>query len=100
VRRVFLANRAIRLQALALVTLVAAVRSGTPLWVCGGVAFVVGLGEPQVGGSLRALWPTLVAQEYRRFAAVGAAVERRRLRAPSRATTVGPMVVEQCLCQA
>lgn len=59
---------AVALQALALVTLVAAVRSGAPLWVCGGVAFVAGLGEPQVGGSLRALWPTLVAQEHRRTA--------------------------------
>lgn len=48
------------LQLVAVIGLVVTVRAGTSVWVTAGCAVVVGLGEPQVGGSLRALWAGLV----------------------------------------
>lgn len=47
-------------QAAGLTGLVVAVPAGAPVWLLGILAFVGGAGEPQIGASLRALWPGLV----------------------------------------
>lgn len=47
-------------QAAGLTGLVYAVPAGAPVWLLGILAFVGGAGEPQIGASLRALWPGLV----------------------------------------
>jgi predicted MFS family arabinose efflux permease len=56
---------AVTVQLLALLGLVAAIKHDTAVWLIGTAAFAAGLGEPQVGGCLRALWPTLLPPEYR-----------------------------------
>lgn len=48
------------LQLAAVAVLVLAIRGQAPTWLTGGVAVAAGLSEPQVGGSLRGLWPGLV----------------------------------------
>lgn len=44
-----------------------AAAEGLP-WLLGGLAFLAGLGEPQVGGALRAMWPSLVSPQQRPLA--------------------------------
>ncbi len=48
---------------LVVIAVVAAMK-GAP-WLLGALAFLAGLGEPQVGGALRAMWPSLVTMEQR-----------------------------------
>lgn len=61
--RVLLPAASVELVAVAF--LVMAVDGGAPTWLTGGLALVTGLSEPQVGGSLRGLWPGLVPAELR-----------------------------------
>jgi MFS family permease len=56
-------------QSLALLGLVAALHADAPYWLAATAAFLAGLGEPQVGGCLRALWPNLIPQHQRLAAA-------------------------------
>lgn len=51
------------LQLAAIVVLVVAIRGQAPTWANGGLALAAGLCEPQVGSSLRGLWPALVPAE-------------------------------------
>lgn len=56
------------IQLVLLVLLVVAVGSDWPVWVICLVAFGAGVGEPQVGASLRSLWVILVGPEQRHVA--------------------------------
>ncbi|UKA61167.1 MFS transporter [Arthrobacter sp. FW306-04-A] len=56
------------IQLVLLVLLVVGVGSGWPVWVICLVAFGAGVGEPQVGASLRSLWAILVGPEQRHVA--------------------------------
>jgi predicted MFS family arabinose efflux permease len=51
------------LRALASVAFVVAAGLRAPLPVLAALAFVIGVGEPQVNGALRAMWPSLVRRE-------------------------------------
>jgi len=52
-------------QSMALVTLVQVTRVGGPTDLVAVAALLAGAGEPQIGGSLRGLWPNLVPEELR-----------------------------------
>ena len=56
---------AICVQVPALTGLVVSVRLDGPPWLSAGLAFLAGVGEPQVGGSLRALWSLLLPVDQR-----------------------------------
>jgi predicted MFS family arabinose efflux permease len=59
----------VSIQALSLGALVLTLHRHGPQWLVGATAFAAGLGEPQVGGALRALWPGLVTLRQRVVAA-------------------------------
>jgi MFS family permease len=58
----------VALQAMALIGLVLAVRAGAGTWLLGLLALIVGAAQPQVGASLRGLWPRLVRPGQRDIA--------------------------------
>lgn len=59
----------VSIQVLSLGALILTLRLDGPQWLVGAAAFAAGLGEPQVGGALRALWPGLVKHQQRIAAA-------------------------------
>lgn len=59
---------AVLVQFPALFLVVLAVRAAGPSWLLALSAFMAGLGEPQVGGALRGLWPTLTPVSLRQTA--------------------------------
>lgn len=56
------------LQLIALIGLVVAANGAAGFWLLGLLAFLTGVGEPQVGASLRALWPVLAPPEKKHTA--------------------------------
>jgi MFS family permease len=56
---------AVLIQFPALLMVVLALRAAGPSWLLALLAFIAGLGEPQVGGALRVLWPALTPVSLR-----------------------------------
>ena len=65
---------AVLIQFPALLMVVLALRAAGPPWLLALLTFIAGLGEPQVGGALRALWPALTPVSLRQTAVAWSSV--------------------------
>ena len=65
---------AVLIQSPALLMVVLALRAAGPSWLLALLAFIAGLGEPQVGGALRVLWPALTPASLRQTAVAWSSV--------------------------